>query len=102
MEGSFHFFVACLDGLALVVMLEPDRQSVKGCMLFARVQQDGLLEATSNLEAFHCGGQRIGTFMQPVLTPAEHVGILTDFDPVTVFGQMGTQGGGRLPVRRGQ
>jgi hypothetical protein len=71
-------------------------------MLFARVQQDSLLEATSDLEACHCGSQRIGTVMQPVLTPAEHLGILTDFAPLTVFGQMGTQGGGRLPVGRGQ
>jgi hypothetical protein len=83
-------------------MLEPDGQNVKGCILFARVQQDGLLEATSNLEAFHCGSQRIRTAMQPVLIPAEHLGILTDFDPVKVFGQMGTQEGGRLPVGLGQ
>ena len=36
--------------------------------------------------------------MQPVIAPAQHLGVLTDFDPVTASGQMSTQGSGGLSV----
>src|SRR3990170_2098495 len=72
-EGSLHIFVARLDGLAFVIMFKPSRQRGKGSVLLAEMNQHGVLKATSNFEPFNGCGQRIGTAMQPVIAPAQHL-----------------------------
>jgi len=50
------------------------------------------------LEALQCHGDGIGTTVQGVVVPGDHLGVVADAHPVGLFGQARLQGGGRLGI----
>ena len=62
----FHLFVARLNRLAAVVMLEPVREIGLGWCI-AIQDQDAVFGLVADLETFQPDPQRIGTFFHPVV-----------------------------------
>src|SRR3990172_10567605 len=96
-ERALHFFVAGFDRLPLVVMLEPHEQGWAEAIL-AIMDQDRIFIRASDFKTLQGSGQRVGTAMQLILPPAQHLGVVADLDPARVAWQLGAQGGGRLAV----